>query len=397
MVVELGLDADVVQRHRHVGPQVLVVVHRRGGEVALLGAGLVPEVRALVGAGVPLPLDGVDAVHAPVGRGLEAHVVEDEELGLGTEVGGVGHARGEEVLLRLLGDVARVAAVALAGDRVGDVAVHHERLPAPERVEVGGGGIGHQHHVRLLDLLEAAHGRAVEGVTVLELALVEHGGRDRDVLHHPRQVAEAQVDELDALRLDQLQHLMRGSLFHGADRSRGVRRAGRPTLHRVDDAAIEQAVRRAAEATGIDHEIVPCDPALADTVAFCDAYGYAMEDSANCVVVIGKAESAPVFAACVVLATTRLDVNGVVRRRLGTRKASFAPADDVVRRDRHGHRWGHPARAPRRAAALGRRRRHGAGAHRARAPAAATPRSSRRRRSSARWAPRSSTDLAKPA
>jgi prolyl-tRNA editing enzyme YbaK/EbsC (Cys-tRNA(Pro) deacylase) len=98
----------------------------------------------------------------------------------------------------------------------------------------------------------------------------------------------------------------------------------------MEDAAIEQAVRRAAEATGIAHVVVPCDPALADTAAFCEAYGYAMEDSANCVVVIGKAEP-PRFAACVVLATTRLDVNGVVRRRLGTRKASFAPADDVVR------------------------------------------------------------------
>jgi prolyl-tRNA editing enzyme YbaK/EbsC (Cys-tRNA(Pro) deacylase) len=98
----------------------------------------------------------------------------------------------------------------------------------------------------------------------------------------------------------------------------------------MDDAAIEDAVRRAAAATGTDHELVPCDPALADTAAFCEAYGYAMEDSANCVVVIGKAEP-PRFAACVVLATTRLDVNGVVRRRLGTRKASFAPADDVVR------------------------------------------------------------------
>jgi prolyl-tRNA editing enzyme YbaK/EbsC (Cys-tRNA(Pro) deacylase) len=98
----------------------------------------------------------------------------------------------------------------------------------------------------------------------------------------------------------------------------------------MDDAAIEDAVRRAAAATGIAHEVVPCEPALADTAAFCEAYGYAMEDSANCVVVIGKADP-PRFAACVVLATTRLDVNGVVRRRLGTRKASFAPADDVVR------------------------------------------------------------------
>ncbi len=96
-----------------------------------------------------------------------------------------------------------------------------------------------------------------------------------------------------------------------------------------DDRAIEDAVRAAAERTGVPFEVVPCDPALADTAAFCEAYGYAMEDSANCVVVIGKADP-PVFAACVVLATTRLDVNGVVRRRLGTRKASFAPADDVV-------------------------------------------------------------------
>jgi prolyl-tRNA editing enzyme YbaK/EbsC (Cys-tRNA(Pro) deacylase) len=98
----------------------------------------------------------------------------------------------------------------------------------------------------------------------------------------------------------------------------------------VDDAAIEAAVRRAADATGVAYEVVPCDPALADTAAFCEAYGYAMEDSANCVVVIGKA-AVPRFAACVVLATTRLDVNGVVRRHIGTRRASFAPADDVVR------------------------------------------------------------------
>jgi prolyl-tRNA editing enzyme YbaK/EbsC (Cys-tRNA(Pro) deacylase) len=95
------------------------------------------------------------------------------------------------------------------------------------------------------------------------------------------------------------------------------------------DGAIEQAVRRAAERTGVPFDVVPCDPALADTAAFCEAYGYAMEDSANCVVVAGKAEP-PVHVACVVLATTRLDVNGVVRRGIGTRKASFAPADDVV-------------------------------------------------------------------
>ena len=75
--------------------------------------------------------------------------------------------------------------------------------------------------------------------------------------------------------------------------------------------------------------MVPCDPALADTAAFCEAYGYAMEDSANTIVVAGKADP-PRYAACVLLATTRLDVNGTVRRRLGTRKASFAGADTTL-------------------------------------------------------------------
>lgn len=96
----------------------------------------------------------------------------------------------------------------------------------------------------------------------------------------------------------------------------------------ASDDAIEQQVVTAADATGVPYDFMACDPALADTAAFCEAYGFAMEDSANCVVVIGKADP-PVYAACVVLATTKLDVNGVVRRRLGTRKASFAPADAV--------------------------------------------------------------------
>ena len=93
------------------------------------------------------------------------------------------------------------------------------------------------------------------------------------------------------------------------------------------DPAVER-VGAAAAATGLPFDVVDCDPDLADTAAFCEAYGYSLDESANCVVVVGKSDP-PVHAACVVLASTRLDVNGAVRRRLGTRKASFAPADDV--------------------------------------------------------------------
>ena len=77
---------------------------------------------------------------------------------------------------------------------------------------------------------------------------------------------------------------------------------------------------------GEPYEIFPCDPALADTAAFCAAYGFMPEDSANTIVVIGKSDP-PRFAACVTLAPYRLDVNRTVRDRLGTRKASFAPAE----------------------------------------------------------------------
>lgn len=84
----------------------------------------------------------------------------------------------------------------------------------------------------------------------------------------------------------------------------------------------------AARATGQPFEVVPCDPALADTAEFCAAYGYEPGQSANAIVVAGKAEPR-VYAACLVLATTRLDVNRVVRRRLGTKKASFASADET--------------------------------------------------------------------
>ena len=77
---------------------------------------------------------------------------------------------------------------------------------------------------------------------------------------------------------------------------------------------------------GVPYELFACDPALADTAAFCEAYGFAPEDSANTIVVIGKSDP-PRYAACVTLAPYRLDVNRTVRDRLGTRKASFAPAE----------------------------------------------------------------------
>ena len=72
------------------------------------------------------------------------------------------------------------------------------------------------------------------------------------------------------------------------------------------------------------------DPELADTAAFCAYYDVGLDISANCVVVEARRAERTWYAACVVLATTRADVNGIVRKRLGARRISFAAMDDAV-------------------------------------------------------------------
>jgi prolyl-tRNA editing enzyme YbaK/EbsC (Cys-tRNA(Pro) deacylase) len=93
--------------------------------------------------------------------------------------------------------------------------------------------------------------------------------------------------------------------------------------------AVPDPVLATLDAVGADYEVIPCDPDLADTAEFVAAYGYALEESANTIVVVGKREPR-VYVACVLLASTRLDVNGVVRKRLGIRRTSFASAAETA-------------------------------------------------------------------
>ena len=79
-----------------------------------------------------------------------------------------------------------------------------------------------------------------------------------------------------------------------------------------------------------DIQVSRIDPGLADTTAFCEHYQIGMGVSANCVVVEAKRADRVWYAACLVLATTRADVNGIVRRQLDARKISFAPMDTAI-------------------------------------------------------------------
>ncbi len=75
---------------------------------------------------------------------------------------------------------------------------------------------------------------------------------------------------------------------------------------------------------GVTHEVLACDPAMADTAAFCDHYGFALERAANTILVTSKKVDPPRYAVCVVLGTTRLDVNKKVSELLGVKRLSFA-------------------------------------------------------------------------
>jgi len=91
----------------------------------------------------------------------------------------------------------------------------------------------------------------------------------------------------------------------------------------------EEAVTAALRNLGVQHELIPIDPAFADTAAFSANYGYPLERSCNTIIVASRKEPRK-FAACVVLAHTRLDVNHCVTKLMGVPKASFASAEDMM-------------------------------------------------------------------
>lgn len=97
-----------------------------------------------------------------------------------------------------------------------------------------------------------------------------------------------------------------------------------------DNGQVPAHVIAAMDAAGVEYEILDCDPDLADTAVFCERYGHAMEDSANAILVKSKTGEEK-FVACVVLATTRLDVNRTVRKKMGARKVSFADPHETRR------------------------------------------------------------------
>ncbi len=98
----------------------------------------------------------------------------------------------------------------------------------------------------------------------------------------------------------------------------------------MSDEIVSASITSVLRASGLEYEVMPCDPELADTTLFCEHYGYPREDSVNTIIVKAKTGGER-FAACALLAHTRLDVNGCVRKRLASRRVSFASAAETER------------------------------------------------------------------
>ena len=88
-------------------------------------------------------------------------------------------------------------------------------------------------------------------------------------------------------------------------------------------------VRASLDGLGVPYEVMSIDPDFADTAQFCAKYGIPLDHSANTIVVASKKEPKQ-YCACVVLATTRLDVNHTVKKLMGASRVSFASADETM-------------------------------------------------------------------
>ena len=99
--------------------------------------------------------------------------------------------------------------------------------------------------------------------------------------------------------------------------------AGKPV---TDD--IDRRVTETLNTLGVPYEVHAIDPDYADTTAYCEKYGVSLNHSANTIIVASKKEPKQ-YCACLVLATTRLDVNHAVKKLMGVSRVSFATGEET--------------------------------------------------------------------
>lgn len=91
---------------------------------------------------------------------------------------------------------------------------------------------------------------------------------------------------------------------------------------------LDPTVAKAVESLGVQYEVLDCNPEWADTDVFCANYNIPRDHAANAILIASKTEPKQ-YAVCLVLATTKLDVNHAVSKLMGIKRLSFASADET--------------------------------------------------------------------
>ncbi len=203
MVMHLDVDPCLDQLEDDLRAKILQFVGGGHREIAFLVARAIGLVRLGVLPRVPDAFHGIDLVHARKLVLVEAHAVEDVELTLGAKETRVRDAGRQQEGLRLLADIAWIARVGLAGDRIDHVAADAECRHPQDGVDDRGRGVRDQQHIALMDVLEPANARAIEADTLAEEVLAQLLDRDGEVLPGPDQVDELEIDDLQPLLVGQ--------------------------------------------------------------------------------------------------------------------------------------------------------------------------------------------------
>src|SRR5580698_6032086 len=203
---------------RHDGlSEIAQRVGRWNWKVAFLVTDFVSEVRELLAAAVPRTLGAVDVVVAGVRlRLVEAHVVEDEELGLWAHERRIANATLLEIGLGLLRDVTRISRIGLLRNGVEDRAHEANGRHRIERVDLRRFRVRDHDHVGRVDRLPTANRRAVERQAVFEQGRVEAVSRDLRMLPYAREIDELQIDVFDVVLLRELDNFL-GCHFSSGD------------------------------------------------------------------------------------------------------------------------------------------------------------------------------------
>ena len=208
MMVTFDVQAALDHGLHHFAAQILIMIGGRHREITFFVARPVAEI-IFPAAGIPAAFFCVNKIEAAVLILVETDVIENEELGFGAEIGGVGDAAVLQEKFGLLGNPTGIAFVALLGDRVLDVAVHDQRGGLGERIHQRSGRIGDQEHVALMDRRPTADTRSIHAEAVFKAAQIQFTDRVRHVVLQARNVRKPQVELLGIVFLGKFQHFLR--------------------------------------------------------------------------------------------------------------------------------------------------------------------------------------------